>query len=169
MTVAEWGALVERHKGKPMLLDSNLLVVVFIGLWRQDLVGKRATGDEYSMRDVEFLGGLLEEAKPWMLTPHLLTEVDNLLERVGESQAPNCRAFVGTLLERLTEVRPRAVKLVRADHFPRLGIADAAVLRVARRHGCLVVTSDHPLYLELVRGGQAAIYYPMVRQSLLLE
>ncbi|MBI5364912.1 MAG: hypothetical protein HZA53_17170 [Planctomycetes bacterium] len=157
-------ALVDEYRGRPMLVDSNLLVVLLIGLWRPDLLGGRATGDEYRREDFEFLARLLESARPWIVTPHILTEADNRIERVGINLAPNARAFVGRFLDRLEETRPRASRIVEEHGFARLGLADGAIIRVARKHACLVVTSDHALSTELGRLDLPVLYYPELRQ-----
>lgn len=150
-------------RGKPVLLDSNLLVVVFVGLWRPELVGERVTGDEYDFRDVELLAGLVERARPWVVTSHILTEVDDRIDRVGEGLARDCRRFVARLLERIRESRPSALSIVQESMFERIGLADSGAKRLARTQACFVVTVDHALHEAIAREGNATAYYPAVR------
>jgi rRNA-processing protein FCF1 len=152
-----------------LLLDSNLLVVVFVGLWRRSFIGRRVTGDEYDDLDFEYLSMLIGRSNPWIVTPHILTEVDNRLDRIGDPGRVECRRVLESILATMKESSSRAIQIVDDLAFSRIGLADAAILRVARNRRCLVLTSDAGLYAELVAIGAVAEYYPDVRRMLLTE
>lgn len=166
-TPEDQASLSRRIRGRAILLDTNLLVVVFVGLWRQEAVGRRATGDEYDRVDFQLLARLVEDASPWILTPHLLTEVDNRLGYIQSPGQEECRKVAAEMIKRHREFRPAAIKVIREKAYPRLGVADAAIIRISRKHRSLVLTADHALYEELIRLGQDAIYYPAIKQELL--
>ncbi len=157
---------IAHHVRRGVLLDSNLLVVVFVGLWKPSFVGRKVTGGEYCERDLDFLTSLLDRARPWILTPHLLTEADNLLDRIGDPGRMECRRLVARTPPRVKESAPLAIKVVDETAYPRLGLADAAIVRVARKHSCLVLTSDAKLHDELLRRHHTTLYYPFLRRFL---
>lgn len=149
-----------------VLLDSNLLIVVFVGFWRPAAIGRRATGDEYDERDFRFLSRLVDVAAEWILTPHLLTEVDNRIDKLRAPGSSECRGVTARVLATRRELRPRAVRVMEEECFPRLGIADSAIVHVARRHSCAVLTSDAALHRELLRLRLSTTYYPAIRLAL---
>lgn len=152
--------------GQSVILDANLLVVLFVGLWGPSLVGKRATGDEYRAHDFLYLSQLVARAKSWIVTPHLLTEADDRLDRLAAPGPTECRKLVALFLEPACEQRPKSIRLVREPVYPRIGLADSAIVRVATKHRCSVFTSDRELYSELLRLRQDAYYYPTIQLSL---
>lgn len=158
--------MASRH-AEGVLLDSNLLLVLFVGYWDSELVGRAKGTQEYSAWDFDFLARLVSQERPLILTPHLLTEVDNLLgSRLGEYECAGCRSLMTNLLAHISESRSRAVELVEEPIFARLGLADASIARVARKRKCVVWTNDHPLYLSLAHQGISVRYYAHVRAAL---
>ncbi len=94
-------------------------------------------------------------------TPHVLTEVSNLA-RLREPELGTLRSIFLRLAERSKEVY-QASELVMTDRaFGRLGLTDAAIL-MAAASGCLVLTADLDLHVELAGRGLDAINFNHIR------
>lgn len=153
--------------GHGVLLDTSLLIVVLVGFWRPNVVGHRVTGDQYGERDFRFLAGVVERARPWIVTSHLLTQADDRVDRLHGTANLECRGVISRLLDRVQEHHPSAVHVVEEPLFPRLGLADSGVIHVARRIPCVVLTSDAELHRELERVHLASLHYPSLRHGLM--
>jgi hypothetical protein len=145
-------------------VDSNLWSSFRRSLARDSITA--AMGDEYDARDFKFLAALVERASSLVVLPHVLSEVDNRVGMLRYPGALECRRVISEMIARGVELRPRGFKIVREAAYRRLGLVDAAILRVARKRGCLVLTSDGELHAELSRQGRSTIHYPAIRRVL---
>lgn len=146
-----------------LLLDTNLLVVVVVGLTDVRLVGTHKRTKAYTRQDYEILAGLVEAAETLVTTPHVLAEVSNLL---GDDDPRGC-ALQRTLRDLVfgnEERYEHASVVCRHDAFERLGMADCGVLSVLdnRTH---LVTADLGLYLRAAAEFPHVTNYTHVRQA----
>ncbi|MGM0576752.1 MAG: PIN domain-containing protein [Myxococcota bacterium] len=155
-------ALLAKHRGGRVLLDTNLLLMYLVGFLRRDLVEsfKRTrafTGDDWALLD-----DLLAEFHEFVTTPHVLTEVSNL---GGHLRLP-LRRELFRLLERFAghadeHIRPSR-DLVQAKAFERLGLTNVAVAD-PERAPALVLTADLNLYLHCLERGADALNFNHLR------
>lgn len=143
---------MKRRRAAPrsFLVDSNLLVLWVAGTWRPELIGQHKRLRDYSREDRQILGGiLLVNRRPVLLTtPHILTEVSNLL-RFGHRENEALMAHLGKIVKLLEERHLPAETLVSDLVFRRLGLVDAGVLALAAESGC-VLTDDWALHQTLL-------------------
>jgi hypothetical protein len=147
MTLEE--QLFERHAGKSVLLDSNLLLVFLSGLLGVHLFQgfKRISG--YTIRDYELLVRLLGCFTVLLTTPHILTEVSNLANSLqGQYKRDwylNLAALIASEQEKigLRERWTPASELAEMPEFVAFGITDAALTRLSSE--ALVITEDYRL------------------------
>lgn len=138
-----------RFRGKSVLLDSNLLLVLLAGFLgaRGFKSFKRVSG--YSYSDHELLVQLLSSFSILLTTPHILTEVCNLADSLtGSLKLDWDENFAALIRSEKTRIGVRerwvsAVELSERPEFLPFGVADTAVAKLASE--ALVVTEDYRL------------------------
>jgi hypothetical protein len=137
------------HKGKSVLLDSNLLLVFLAGSFDPCLFGSFKRISDYTLNDYDLLVRLLSFFKTLLTTPHILTEVSNLANSLPEWLKPDWHRNIAVLIASeqdhsgLKEQWTPAIELAKMPEFAAFGITDAALAKLAS--DALVVTEDHRL------------------------
>jgi hypothetical protein len=147
MTLEE--QLFERHAGKSVLLDSNLLLVFLSGLLGPHLFKRFKRISDYTINDYELLVRLLGHFTVLLTTPHVLTEVSNLANSLNEPYKRDWSMNLATLIASEQEavgIREKwipATELAQMPEFVAFGITDAALTRLSSE--ALVITEDYRL------------------------
>jgi hypothetical protein len=162
---SELAVLLSRYRGRGLLLDANLLLVLAIGQSNPLLIERhKKTKGEYIPEDHGLLLEVMASFSPLITTPHILTEVSNQL---GQSSNPLKYAlFEGfaELIQLLVEHHIPSRKLAGHDHLAVFGLTDLGILEIATAEKCLAITADSRLADYLVRAGVDAIHYDWIRK-----
>jgi hypothetical protein len=157
---------ISRHRSAGILVDSNLLLLLFAGLCDRSLVTRMKRLNAYSLEDFDLLVSFCELFERRVATPHILTEVSNLSEKGKE---PVLRMFFEFLSRHLAELNERyeeSALLAKHALFVSFGLADAGICK-ASEDGILVLTDDLGLYAALERRGAPAVNFNHLRMRLL--
>jgi acyl-CoA synthetase (AMP-forming)/AMP-acid ligase II len=111
-------ALIDKHRSKGVLVDTNLLVLFLIGLVNKRRILSFKRTQDFTIEDFDPLSRLIYWFGKLVTTPHVLSQVSDLTESHEEGKM-----------------------LVSHPLFSRLGLADAAIATVCTR-GTLVLTTD---------------------------
>lgn len=143
----ELSGLIEKHRSKPVLVDSNLLVLLLIGRLdpRQILTHKRTQA--YTQDDYWLLESLLGYFGEMVTTPHVLAQASDLAVVPGR-KLTGLRSLFRMHVEQVQERYDESRVLVHDPCFERLGLTDAAIATLASG-GVLVITADLDLYVAL--------------------
>lgn len=145
-----------------VLIDANVLLLLVVGTVDRNEIARFKRTRKYDVDAFDLLAGVVARFPQVWVTPHVLTEVSNL---VGQLQA-NLRAAAFELLARLTpqfvEHAEVSADVVREPIFRRIGLTDAAIVRGARGP-VTVLTDDLDLYLALENDGAKVVYFTYVR------
>lgn len=153
--------LAERLAGKDLLLDTNLLLLLTVGLVRPESVGGRRL-EQYTLSHFHILCETVISAGRVILTPHVLAETSNLIKAALYGE-PLRNALTVLMLDqlrfgdnsqsRVVLERPTPkVTLDRNDVY-RLGVADAGLLSAAAVERTVLVTADFDLYSRAMHQG----------------
>lgn len=154
-------------RGRPVLLDSNLLLLLVVGLVDQGLVTRFKRTSMYSVRDHTMLADIVDAATCLVTTPHVLAEVSNLGGQLTGRARDAFYLALSNLVLTLLEERTREGKEYVGDRaFARLGVADTAIAHEAES-GLFVLSDDLNLCLELQRRSLAAMNFNHLRTHLL--
>lgn len=140
---------IQRHLGSGVLVDTNLLLAYSVGLY-DDVSGYsiinsfRYTKGKYNTGDFEVLLALLERFDVRVTTPHILTEVSNMLGQLSEPARAICFDLLRRTIPTLRELNISSERLSDDEAFVRFGIADTAIRKVAE-DSYLVLTDDFRL------------------------
>jgi len=159
--------LFASHRGKRVLLDSNLLLVLLTGAIGVGLFAKFERVSQYTFEDYELLLRILSSFRSLLTTPHILTEVSNLANKLSGADRNHWYSNLAALCasERhengLLEIWAPAAKLAAMPEFVDFGITDCAVAQIASDG--LVITDDHRLSGVLNSRGIAVLNFDDLR------
>jgi hypothetical protein len=155
-------ALIKKHRGKGVLVDTNLLVLFLVGLVNPRRIGTFKRTESFLVDDFELLRSLISHFGPRLLaTPHIWSQVSDLTDLKGE-ELMRVRSLMRDLVERSEEHFDAARGLVSHPVFNRLGLADAGIA-AAQSTEVLILTADFPLYEALQQHGIESLNFNHVR------
>lgn len=139
-----------------IVLDSNLLLLLVVGLASRDYIAGHRRLQAYSIEDFRLLQNILSTADKIVVTPNILTETSNLVGYISEPARTRIYILLKALVEEAIEEQYVESKLVVArDEFPRIVLTDAAILEMATASHTLL-TVDRDLYLSALKQGLKA-------------
>lgn len=165
MIPAPFGKLVRRHAKSGVVVDTNLLLLLWIGSFDRTLVPRFKRTSSYLQTDYDLLLVLLEPLSKLIVTPHILTEVSNLCGQLPEALCQEFRAQLAATCSQHEERSVPATLLLAHRAFPQLGLADVGLVELAAK-GSLVVTDDLPLTLSLQAQRLPILNFTHLRRSL---
>lgn len=159
--------MVAIQSSSALLLDTNLLLLLFIGGKDTSLINKAKTLSAYTEEDYELLQEFtsLNRFTGLLTTPHIITEVSNLLGKERDDIQRIGREAVVEYLAKCNERSDSSAELTSRPEFNRLGITDVAIAAAAVNATVLVLTADLPLYLHCARSGLNVANFNHVRQG----
>lgn len=154
-------AMIEKHRAKGVLVDTNLLVLYLVGtINRRRILNFKRTGD-FTNEDYDLLVRLIGWFGKLVATPHVLGQVSDLTDLSG-SELTVVRELFRRLVEEIEERYDPSRSLVADPAFESLGLTDAAVAAVCSR-GVLVLTTDLGLPLALQERNIDALNFNHIR------
>ena len=149
---------IQRYRRRELFLDTNLLLLYFVGAFRPDRIRSFKRTSRYSDDDFALLEKVISGFKRMMTTPHVLTEVSNLMGQCEEPLRSDLRGWLSTAIEGWNETSTASRTLAKAAHFLRLGLTDTAIADLTPG-SCLILTDDRPLAGLLEAKGMAVIRF----------
>jgi hypothetical protein len=157
-------AVIERHRKSGIAIDSNLLLLLVVGLVDQKLATRFKRTCIFAQEDFELLKKLLARFEKRFVTPHVLTEVSNFIGQVADPQRQLCRVQLAQFVKPSDEHHTPAKDLLEMTEYYTFGLTDASITDLALRQ-LLVVTVDAPLAHYLSNKGLPAVNFNHVRAA----
>ena len=154
-------ALIERHRGKGALVDTNLLVLLLVGAVNKRRIPKFKRTQAFSIEDFDLLVRLIDCFGKIVATPHVLSQASDLSDLDGR-ELGQVREKFRLIVDQIDESYDPSRVLVPDPMFERFGLADAAIAKVNSRR-ILVVTADVRLHVALQQRGWDALNFNHVR------
>lgn len=155
-------SLIKKHFGKSILVDTNLLLLFLYGYVDRENISTKKRTSKYSPEDFDLLYRILQQFRKILYTPHILTEVSNLIETGNNDFSFAVRKVFQNFISAKNEHFISSDQLSLKDSFINFGLTDTAIYDVAKS-GILIVTDDLPLYGYLNSLGLDAINFNHLR------
>ena len=141
--------LIMSYKPKGLLVDTNLLLLYFIGAYDPERISRFKRTMAFTIDEFLLLAMFLGLFEKIITTPNILTEVSNLSGQLPE----NLRAFfwedfAGRMID-LQESYTPSTTISASPHFTKFGLTDSGIVGLVK-HKYLVLTDDLKLaaYLQ---------------------
>jgi len=136
--------LIQKYKQKGLLIDANIVLLYIIGSIDILLIRDFSRTAMFTEDDFYKISKFIDYFELKITTPHILTEVSNL---IGNKQ--NLQSFLGAYIEKTKEIFLESANVSKNNAFLNFGLADIAISETAK-NSYLVVTNDNPLFGYLV-------------------
>lgn len=151
------------------MLDTNLFLVYVVGLVSPTLISEFKRTTAYSASDFLRLTTFMGQFRRVTTTPHILTEVTDLLETLNRSRQNHLFFALRQSLSNFEELYIPSLQL--ADHqptrFDKFGLADSMLAELATQD-YLILTDDLSLIGYLESLGLPVVNFNHPRSSQLL-
>lgn len=143
---SECDNILIKYRSKGILIDSNILLLLFIGSYNEHLISKFKRINNYSIEDYYLLLRLLVFFNKHITTPHILTEVSNLSKDLPHSNWEEYFAGFSVVIQTFEEKYVQSNEFfVENNPIIEFGLTDAAI-EYSAKNNYLVLTNDGPLY-----------------------
>ena len=137
-------ALFSRYRQKGILIDTNILLLLFIGLVNRQRISQFNRTEKFTAEDYDLLQNILPQFQKIVTTPNILTEVNSLANQLGEPERSQCFLIFSQFVPRLDENYIESIIAVTEEKFIKFGLTDCGILNLARDK-YLVLTDDFKL------------------------
>lgn len=141
--------LIKRYRSKGVFIDTNAALLYLVGSLDISLISRVKRTSMFTIGQFTALAAFVDKFKIRVTSPHILTEMSNLLPR---SLHGGLEIFIGDTRERVVG----ADRLVSEPTFSMFGLADASVSDSAKS-GLLVISDDARLTAWLRADGLDAV------------
>lgn len=149
---------------KGIVVDTNLFLVYLVGCADSRLLSKFKRTNSYNEQDFESLLSALNNFTTIVTTPHVLTEVTDLLDNFNQQYDNVFFLLLEKLLGVIEEKTEPSIKLIqdKPQRFYKFGLCDSA-LAVLAQDNYLVLTDDFKLYGYLESQSLPAVNFNHIR------
>jgi hypothetical protein len=154
--------LLTKYKNKGILIDTNLLLLYFVGIYDPQRIPNFKRTMMFVVEDFYTLWTLFKYFDKVVTTPNILTEVNSLANQLANDLKP---AFFSKFAEQVVTLEEHYIetaKLSAKEHFPKLGLTDSGILDLAKGE-YLVLSDDFRLVGYLGKQGIDAINFNYIR------
>ena len=136
--------LIQKYRQKGLLVDTNILLLYIVGTVNVELIRNFRRTAYFTESDFYNVSKFIDIFDVKITTPHILTEVSDLLGNRVELQIA-----LGKYTQLMEERFLDSKQIVETETFLQFRLADAAITQTAK-NSYLVVTDDNPLFGYLV-------------------
>ncbi len=146
MSFENLAPLFQKYRGKGVLVDTNLLLLLLVGsIDPKHLARFKPTANRaFTPSDYELLCWMIGQFPKIFTTPHVLTEVSNFSKQEKGKIGKLLVNEIISLSRRAHEFYEESRKLVVKDGFREFGLTDTAISNLPSNR-FLVLTVDFPL------------------------
>ncbi len=109
--------LLSAYKGRGLLVDTNILLLYFVGICDLRLITTFKRTRQFTTEDFELLLGLFKWFGTIVTTPNILTEVNNLAGQLSATHARFWRSQFQSRISSLSEEYVPAVQASESRHY----------------------------------------------------
>ena len=148
--IIETQQLFNKYRSKGIVVDTNILLLWFVGRVNQKRISRFNRTQKFSPEHYQLLDRLLKFAKI-VTTPNILTEVNSLINQLGDPDRSKCLSILATEVTKLDEFYIESNTVSQEEKFTKFGLTDSGIISLAQRK-YLVLTDDFKLanYLQSI-------------------
>jgi len=135
-------SLLSKHKARGAIIDTNLLLLLVVGIYDPRSIGQRRTA-AYTPSDFRLIEVVVDRLDKIVVTPNIMTEVDNLSRSLRDKQ--RLALAIQHIYRKISEVYRPSGEAIASPVYQQIGLTDTHIMAMASEH-FLVITDDFPLY-----------------------
>lgn len=158
----EISSLFARHRQKGILIDTNILLLSFVGTVNRERISKFKRTEQFVPDDYDLLVQILNYFQKIVTTPNILTEVNSLANQLGEPERSQWFTIFADGISKLEEFYVVSKAIATNERFMKFGLTDCGILDLAKTQ-YLVLTDDLRLAVYLQKEGIDTINFNNIR------
>jgi len=136
--------LIQKYRFRGVLIDTNILLLYIVGTVNTNLIRNFKRTAKFTEEDFYYVSKFIDYFDLKITTPHILTEVSDLLGNRIELQNA-----LGKYIDLMEEKFLESSQIAKTKTFLQFSLADTAISETAK-NSYLVMTDDNPLFSYLV-------------------
>ena len=113
------------------VLDTNVMLLLVVGTAKEAWIeSHKRTASRFNSEHYRKLVDIVISPQLMATTPHILTEVSNLLSQTDEQKRPLILKTFADLIINVSEIFLPGKDIVDGNYFYRLGLTDAMILKL---------------------------------------
>lgn len=141
-----------------IIIDSNLFLLLSVGLTDVALIPKHKKLSAYSIEDFQRLSSMISGFSSIILIPHVLAETSNLATCIYDSASRQILSKIREIVHRNGEFSISSLVGMDRGEYVRLGLTDAVILALLDGDRTLI-TADLNLHIAACQAGCISINY----------
>ena len=154
--------LLARYKSKGVVIDTNLLLLYFVGLYDPHRIPKFKRTMTFVLEDFYTLLSFFNYFDKVVTTPNILTEVNSLAGQLPNDIKVLFSPVFAEQVGSVEEHYKKSIALAQSPHFNKFGLTDSGIVDLAQGR-YLVLTDDLRLFGYLQNVGIDAINFNQIR------
>ncbi|UBF30507.1 hypothetical protein K9N68_35605 (plasmid) [Kovacikia minuta CCNUW1] len=155
-------SLFAQYWQKGVLIDTNILLLYFVGSVNRDRISKFNRTEKFVPEDYDILLEIIRFFPKRVTTPNVLTEVNSLSNQLGEPERSKCLQIFAASMSLFDENYVDSRTVVGRSEFVRFGLTDCGILEVTQNQ-YLVLTDDLKLAVHLQSQGIDTVNFNNIR------
>jgi len=156
--------LIQRYSKKGVLIDTNIMLFYLLGVYDIRFAEEYKRTRMYDANDFTWLVRFLGNFERIYITPQILAELWNFIEKIPGKKLFECvSSSVSTLLE-VTENYVEKDEILTKDYTSYIGATDASIICSAKHIDCLILTDDLRAYSHFLANEVASININHLRE-----
>lgn len=157
-------SLIQRYAAKGILIDTNILLMYFVGMLNRERIARFKRTDRFDSNDYDLLVKLVACFGSVVTTPNVLTEVSSLINQLGEPDRSRCYQIFASKIASMQEYYLPAKEVASSNwYFSQYGLVDCGIAVLARNR-YLVLTDDLRMASYLYGQGIDTINFNHLRE-----
>ncbi|WP_413166419.1 PIN domain-containing protein [Capilliphycus salinus ALCB114379] len=154
--------LLQQYKQKGILVDTNILLLLFVGTVNPNRIEKFKRTQQFNKEDYQLLSAILKDFSKIVVTPNILTEVNSFINQLSDPERSECLNALTQAVNQLDESYIKSKVATQVENFTKFGLTDCGIIHLAR-DSYLVLTDDLKLANYLQKIGIDAINFNNIR------
>lgn len=161
--ISEINSLLARYRQKGILIDTNILLLYFVGAINRERISQFKRTQQFVPEDYDTLLEIINYFRGKVVTtPNILTEVNSLANQLGEPERSQCFTRFALDISILEEFYTKSTIVVQHDKFFKFGLTDCGILNLVKDR-YLVLTDDLRLANYLQKEGIDTVNFNNIR------
>lgn len=159
-------SLFERYYRKGIIVDTNILLLYFIGQYNKELIPRFKRTSQFTSDDYDLLVIFLKNFLKIVTTPNILTEVSNLANQIPSNIKDDFFERFAESIVCLDEDYLESKTIAERDEFKKFGLTDSGIACLSQ-DDYLVLTDDLRLAYYLANKKVPVVNFNHLRQRIL--
>jgi rRNA-processing protein FCF1 len=123
---------------RDVIIDTNIFILFLAGQINENRIKNYTSNSLYTKEDYYLLLNILSQYDRIITSPNILTEVDNILNRITGEDKYKYLILVKTIYKQTLEKYIKTETISQNWHFDALGITDSSILMMAKESELLI-------------------------------